>query len=121
MSIILTGQQSICYHALLLIYKILNNVLFLNDKLHTFGITPSHLCSFCNLYDKTPFHIFCECNRVKYLSSDLVQCFQNNLILPSLTPQTVLFEFLDSGNYYSIYENNKVFINHILLIFKVYV
>ena len=51
--------------------KILNNVLFLNKKLHNFGIKPSPLCSFCNLYDKTPFHIFC--GRVKCLWSDLAQ------------------------------------------------
>ena len=30
-------------------YKILNNVLFHNKKLHTFGIKLSPLCSFCNL------------------------------------------------------------------------
>ena len=29
-------------------YKILNNVLFLNKKLYTFGITNTALCSFCN-------------------------------------------------------------------------
>ena len=29
-------------------YKILNNVLFLNKKLHIFGITNTALCSFCN-------------------------------------------------------------------------
>ena len=34
-------------------YKILNSVLFLNKKLHTFEIKPSPLCSFCNLYDET--------------------------------------------------------------------
>ena len=39
-------------------YKILNNVLFLNKKLHTFGVKPSPLCSFCNLYDETPYHNF---------------------------------------------------------------
>ena len=56
-------------------YKILNNVLFLNKKLHSFGIKPSTLCSFCNLYDETPYHMFYECDRVKCLWSDLVQCF----------------------------------------------
>ena len=63
-------------------YKILNNVLFLNKKLHTFGIKPSPLCSFCNLYNKTSY-MFYECDRVKWFWSDLVQCFQNNLILPT--------------------------------------
>ena len=38
-------------------YKILNNILYLNKKLHIFGIKPSPLCSFCNLYDKTVSHI----------------------------------------------------------------
>ena len=66
--------------------KILNNVLFLNKKLHTFGIKASLLCSFCNLYDETPYGMFHECDRVKCLWSDLVQCFQNNLILQALTP-----------------------------------
>ena len=102
-------------------YKILNNALFLNRKLHTFGKKPSLLCSFCNLYDETPYHIFYECDRVKCLWSDLVQCFQNNLILPTLTPQTAIFGFLDYTNNDSIFENNKCLSNHILLIFKLYV
>ena len=76
-------------------YKILNNILYLNKKLHIFGIKSSPLCSFCNLYDKTPFHIFYECDRVKLLLSELVQCFQNTLILPTLTPQTAILEILD--------------------------
>ena len=79
-------------------YKILNNVLFLNKKFHTFGIKPSPLCSFCNLYDETPYHMFYECDLVKCLWSDLVQCFQNNLILPTLTLQTAFFGFLDYTN-----------------------
>ena len=57
-------------------YKILNNVLYLNKKLHTFGIKPSPLCSFCNLYDETPYQIFNECDHVKCLWSDLVQRFK---------------------------------------------
>ena len=48
----------------------------------------SPLYSLCHLYDETPFHIFYECDPVKYLWSDLAQCFQNTVILPTLTPQT---------------------------------
>ena len=48
-------------------YKILNNVLFLNKKLHTFGIKPSSLCSFSNLYNETPFHKYYECNNVTFI------------------------------------------------------
>ena len=38
-------------------YENLNNFLFLNKKIYTFGIKPS-LCSFCNLYDETPFYTY---------------------------------------------------------------
>ena len=76
------------------IFKILNNILYLNKKIHISGIKSSPLCYFCNLYDETPFHIFCECGRVKCLWSDLVQCFQNTLLLP--TPQTAILGILDS-------------------------
>ena len=102
-------------------YKILNNILYLNKKLHNFRIKPSPLCSFCNLYDQTPFHIFYECDRIKFLWSELVQCFQNTLILPTLTPQTATLGILDSVRSKSFSENNKTFISHILLIFKLYV
>ena len=102
-------------------YKILNNILFFNKKLHNFGINSSALCSFCNLYDVTPYHIFYVRNRVKFLWSDLIQCFQNNLILPTLTPQTAIFGSLDSENNDSIFEKSNCLSNHILLIFKLYV
>ena len=72
-------------------YKLLNNVLFLSKKLHTFRIRSSPLCSFCNLLDKTPLHIFYEWDRIKCLWTDLVQYFQNSLVLPNLTPQTGSF------------------------------
>ena len=101
-------------------YKILNNILYLNKKLHIFGKKPSPLCSFCNLYDKTLFHIFYKCDRVKFLWSELVQYFQNTLILPT-SPQTAILGILDFVSNNSFFENNKILINHILLIFKLYV
>ena len=100
-------------------YKLLNNVLFLNKKLHIFGIKSSPLCSFCNLCDKTPLHIFYECDSVKCLWSDLVQYFKNSLVLPTPTPQTATFGFLDSTNSEYNLKKIKLLINHILLIFKV--
>ena len=102
-------------------YNILNNILYLNKKLHIFEIKSSPLFSFYNLYDETPFHIFYECDHVKYLWSDLVQCVQNTLILPTLTPETAILGILHSVSNKSFFEHNKIFINHILLIFKLYV
>ena len=79
------------------------------------------MCFFCNFYYETPLHIFYECDAVKCLWTDLVQCFQNNLILLTLTPQAAILGILESASNNSIFKNNKVFINHILLIFKLYV
>ena len=52
---------------------------------------------------------------------NLVRCFQNSLVLPILTPQTAIFGFLDSTNSDYNFKKNKLLINHILLIFKLYV
>ena len=85
------------------------------------GIKSYPLCCFCNLNDETPFYKFYECDRLKCLWSSLVQCFQNTLILTSLIPKTAIIGIPDSVNINSFFENNKIFINHILLIFKLYI
>ena len=51
----------------------------------------------------------------------LVQCFQNTLLLPTLTPHHANIGIFDSVSNNSFFENNKVFVSHILLIFKLYV
>ena len=39
-------------------YKILNNILYLNKKLHNFGLPNTQLCSFCKMKEKTISHLF---------------------------------------------------------------
>ena len=39
-------------------YKILNNIIFLNKKLYTPGITNTAVGLFCNTLEETPIHIF---------------------------------------------------------------
>ena len=87
--------------------KLLNNVLFLNKKLYIFGKKSSPLCSFCNLCDETPLHIFYECPSTKCLWSELGQYFQNSLVLPTLTLQTAIFGFLDSPDSDSKFKKKK--------------
>ena len=103
-------------------YKLLNRVLFLNKKLHTFGTKSPALCSLCNLCDETPLYIFHECDHIKCVWSDLVQYFQNSLVLPTLTPQTVI---LDSLIRQTLTPNLKLkiklLINLFLLMSKLYV
>ena len=43
-------------------YKILNNVLYLNEKLFKSKIVSSPLYSFCNSENETPIHLFHSCN-----------------------------------------------------------
>ena len=42
-------------------YKILNNVLFLNNKLFKFGQAQSPLCSLCKRENETTKHLFSQC------------------------------------------------------------
>ena len=96
-------------------YKIINNVLFLNKKLFCFNITSSPYCSFCGKNKETAIHIFCECEKTRFLWSELRLYFPQ-LSLPELLPQAALFGF---------YENSEkdllILNNHILLLFKLYI
>ena len=96
-------------------YKILNNVLFLNKKLYTFGITNTALCSFCNTLEETPIHIFFDCVHVKCLWERLRMKFQNNFVLLSLTPHTAILGLHNEAN------DKYNLLSHILLIFKYYI
>ena len=51
---------------------------------------------------------------------ELLPCVQNSLTLLTLMPQTAIFGILDSLSDDST-NKNKVFINHILLVIKLYV
>ena len=42
-------------------YKILNNILFLNDKLHKTNIFNNPRCTFCDTENETIVHFFCYC------------------------------------------------------------
>ena len=41
-------------------YKVLNNVLYSNEKLFFFGISETSQCSFCNQNNETVEHLFCH-------------------------------------------------------------
>ena len=46
-------------------YKILNNILYLNKKLHTFGLSNTQLCSFCKMEEETKSHLFYHCIHIQ--------------------------------------------------------
>ena len=48
-------------------FNLLNNVLYLNKMLFKSDKSGSPLCSFCNLKDETPYHLFYECSHTNFL------------------------------------------------------
>ena len=63
-------------------YKILNNLLHLNQKLFKFKILSSPLCSFCNSENETPIHLFYCYNQTKSLWSKLQKLLNSEILLP---------------------------------------
>ena len=42
-------------------YKILNNILYVNEKLFVFELCITSSCSFCNSFSENMTHFFCDC------------------------------------------------------------
>ena len=93
-------------------YKLLNNVLYLHEKLFQFGIISHSKCSFCELYDETWHHIFYECTYTQNLWNRLRLHLSQKVALLVLNPQSTIFGFTD------VSDHNFLLVNHLLLIFK---
>ena len=94
-------------------FKLLNNALYLNKMLFKYGKSGSPLCSFCNVKEETPYHLFYECSHTISLWNQLRHFLSNSLNIPLLTPQSAIFGFINQ-------KENFLIINHLLLIFKFY-
>ena len=68
-------------------YTILNNVLYLNEKLS------SPLRSFCNSENETPIHLFYSCNQTKSLWSKLQELLNSEILLPQNKPHSAFLVF----------------------------
>ena len=96
-------------------FKILHNILYLNEKLFDFRIVTSPECSFCMSEEETVIHLFYHCRHTQLLWNQLTNFFSNCLTLPQITPQSAIFGFLD------IVQNIFLITNHLLIIFKNYI
>ena len=56
-------------------YRLLNNILYLNERLFKFNIIKSALCSLCSLVNKTVVHLFCECKETVRISISGLKAF----------------------------------------------
>ena len=93
-------------------YKILNNILYLNNRLYKMAIAKSPLCSLCENDTETILHFFCHCNITQNLCAQMQNWLGNILDIPELTSKiTILGKYLCQGA-------TDVLINHIILMFK---
>ena len=108
----LTGEITIDTYSRMFNFKLNHNILYLNKSLTRMGILNNSLCSFCNIYEETPLHIFYECNVTVQMWRDLQFHYKNIINLPDLTPQSAFFDFLDLCE-------DRIIVNNLLLIFKI--
>ena len=78
-------------------YKVLNNALYLNKHLYIFQLSNTKCRSFCNQEDITIIHLFGNCPKSKTLWNILKEFFKNIINLSLLTPQSVIFGFLQAN------------------------
>ena len=96
-------------------YKILNNILYLNDGLYKFKAVPSPLCSLCKLENESLVHLFCQCMETRKLWHQLQTWFPGPKKLPDLEPQPILLGMWRENS------SDYTLINHIILLFKRYI
>ena len=95
-------------------YKILNNILYLNERLSKIDPTVSSLCSLCKKGPENVIHLFCECSITKSLWHSLQKTFGSLLTLPVLDPLISIVGRWDINN------PNNVLVNHMVLRFKTF-
>ena len=96
-------------------YKIVNNILFLNQQLFKSGKSKTDKCTYCASSVENIQHLFSQCIVTKSLWSKIQNFFISKVCIPNLSIQSAFIGFADLHN------DNYIFINHLLLIFKIYV
>ena len=96
-------------------YKLLNNVLYLNNVLFRFKKVDSPLCSYYNEEEETPLHLFHHsCLKTKQLWNKLRQYYSKFINIPHSTPQSSALGIFDNN------QHSKL-INRLIIIFKFYI
>ena len=96
-------------------YKILNNILYLNERLYKFNVVDSPLCSLCGAYNESIKHLFCTCTVTQRLWDQLKSWMDEVISFPILEPKTVILDLCSEKT------SNYTLINHIILTFKCYI
>ena len=90
-------------------YKLLNNIVFTNEKLFRFKMFDSPLCAFCQTEVESPEHVFFHYNATKSFWQLLSWISDQKVIVTSLTLENVFF------GVFHVVEDFHV-VNHIVLL-----
>ena len=71
-------------------YKILNNILFLNNRLFKFGQAQSPLCSLCKRENEATKHLFRQCFITRRLWDSIKSWLMGSITLSPLNPDTAI-------------------------------
>ena len=96
-------------------YKIVNNILYLNQQLFKINLVSTDKCSYCHFASENVRHLFCKCIVTKRLWFQIQNFFSSIIHIPNLSVECAFVGFLNLQN------DNHVFLNHLLLIFKLFV
>ena len=94
-------------------YKILNNILYLNNQLFKMQKVESPLCSLCHNMNETVVHLFSECYITQGIWSVIQTWAINVLKLPELDKHVVIYGIHNSNT-----DANNQLVNHVVLLFK---
>ena len=96
-------------------YKILNNIIFTNEKLFRFKMINSPLCVFCQTEVESMEHLFFYCNITKlFWKSLMTWIIEKKISITQLTLENVLF------GVFNIKEDFQI-LNHLILVAKFYI
>ena len=97
-------------------YKILNNTLYLNERLFKLKAVESPQCSLCKQFKESVLHLFCTCSVTHSLWAQFCVWASNaNISLASdLDPHYCIL-----GMYREL--QDQVIVNHMILLFKRYI
>ena len=97
------------------LYKILNNIVFTNDKLFRFGLSQSPNCTFCNEEPESLEHLLSRCKVSSEFWKEVLSWLkENNIVIES---------FNEIGLFLGFFEETEDFfiITHVLLLAKYYI
>ena len=92
-------------------YMILNNILYLNQRLHRMNLVESPLCSLCKREIESIFHLFLKCEFSARLWAETQRWCSPAIALPQLTEKIVYLGWFSNAP-------QTILINHILLLYK---